>query len=76
MEAKGETMSWCVARKCHVGITQEVVASKDAAIARVSEIIKRYPPKDGGYWSEVFVNTWETINSKEEGRIYIFEEKR
>ena len=59
-----------------MGITRESVADKDAAVARVSEITKRYPPKDGGYWAEVFVNTWEKINSKEEGSIYIFEEKQ
>ena len=76
MEAKGETMTWCVAHKCPVGLTREVAVDKDAAVTRVNEIIKRDECIGGGYWAEVFVNTWEKINSKEEGSIYIFEEKQ
>lgn len=76
METKGETMSWCVAYRSPHGLTREDVKDKDSAVSRVHEIIKREPCVCGGYWSEVFVNTWERINSKEEASIYIFEEKR
>lgn len=69
-------MSWCVAYRGPLCITREAVANRGDAVDRVHEIMQREPPKDGGYWAEVFVNTWEKINSKEEGSIYIFEEKQ
>lgn len=68
-------MTWCVAYKSPHGLTREDVKDKDAAVSRVREIIKREPCAYGGYWSEVFVNTWELINSREYASIYIFEEK-
>jgi hypothetical protein len=73
---KGETMNWCVAYRSADGLTREVVTDKDAAVSRVHEIIKREPCVSSGYWAEVFVNKWEKINSKEDGSIYIFEEKQ